>query len=373
MTYMPVFIGPAGPTKPVFSIQEAVSASQRRGCVRLAWDVYRGDRYWAPPLIGPWLRALQEREGALGLFFAEARNIGWGDQVIGAIATWPDPDDREPAACFGLFEAVNDQDVADALFEAAETWAFEHVAGVTALRGPFSLDGLGAAGLLVDGFDVPAAAFLPYNPPYYPESLELAGYEPVQETRTWLLDLPLANSRTQAAADARRTAEQGLRVRTVAGGAAAGLCGAAFRSAAASGGAPGRASAHLRPLFRRALAAVAEVDGQPVAGVAALADVAPGLRWANGRLLPFGWLPYGLAAHRAARLRAFPVAVPTRPPGFGAEAALYRALCQAAAEAGWQQIEIGPLQAWDEPEARALRDLGARPARGFRLYEKRFG
>ena len=378
MTYLPGFFGPPGPRKPLFSIQEAVSASQRRRCVRLAWDVYRRDRYWSPPLIGPRLRALKSVGADRGLFFAEAQNIGLGEEVVGTVAVWADPaQDRatgQAVACFGLFETINDQDVVDALFEAAEVWAFEHVPGVAALRGPFSLDCLGAPGLLADGFNVPAAAFVPYNLPYYPDLVELAGYRPVQEEVTWLLDLPLASTIAPREVEAPLSVEPDVQVRTVSAAelTLAELYAAVDASAGLVAGGAGGNWRALRPLFARGIAVLAEVGGQRVAAAVAVPDVAAGLRWANGRLIPFGWLPWRLAVRRATRLRAFSAAVLPAWRGSGVEDAVYRALVRAAAETGYRRIEAGPLPAWAVESVRALRDMGARPARGFRLYEKRF-
>ncbi len=391
MTYMPVFIKAAESRRLVFTIREASSAGERRQCVRLAWNVYRGDRYWLPPLIGPRLSALKSTGAERGLFFAEARNIGLGEEVVGTVAVWADPARGEApgnaVACFGLFETINDQDVADTLFEAAEVWALEHIPGVTALRGPFSLDRLGAPGLLVDGFNVPAAAFLPYNLPYYPELIELAGYRPVQEEITWILDLPPASAVAPRHIGESLPAESGVQLRQVSPaelpGATAILAElyaaadapvrlADFVAGCARGRAGGGDSDMMRPLFDCGLAVLAEAGGRPVAAAVALPDVAAGLRGANGRLIPFGWLPWRLAVRRATGLRALSPAVLPAWRGSGVDGDVYRALGRAAAEAGYRRIEAGPLPAWAVASVRALRDLGARPARGFRLYEKCF-
>ena len=387
MTYMPVFIKSAETRKLVFTIREAVTASERRRCVRLAWNLYRGDRYWLPPLIAPRLRALKSTGAELGLFFAEARNIGLGEEVVGTVAVWADPARDAAGACFGLFETINDQAVADALFEAAEAWAFDHIPGVTALRGPFNLDCLGAPGLLVDGFNIPTAAFMPYNLPCYPELIELAGYRPVQEEITWMLDLPFASIRAARPNGESLSAESGVQLRLVSPAerpsaatalaeldAAADASGwlAGFAAACARGRSGGGDLGTMRPLVDRSLVVLAQAGGQLVAAAVAAPDVAAGLRWANGRLIPVGWLAWRLAVRRTTRLRLFSPAVLPAWRGSGVDGDVYWLLVGAAAEAGYRRIEAGPLSAWAVESVRVLRDRGARPARGFRLYEKRF-
>jgi GNAT superfamily N-acetyltransferase len=80
---------------------------------------------------------------------------------------------------FGFFEAIDDQDVANSLFEAAAGWcrALDH----DLLRGPASFSVNDECGLLVDGFDSPPALMMPHNPPYYIGLLERAGFEKAKD------------------------------------------------------------------------------------------------------------------------------------------------------------------------------------------------
>ena len=75
---------------------------------------------------------------------------------------------------FGFFESVHDQGVADALFAAAGEWC--RTRGHDVLRGPASFSVNDECGLLVDGFDTPPTVMMPYNPRYYVELVERAGF-----------------------------------------------------------------------------------------------------------------------------------------------------------------------------------------------------
>ena len=75
---------------------------------------------------------------------------------------------------FGFFECIDDQEVADALFQAAPDWC--RARGHDLLRGPASFSVNDECGLLVDGFDFPPALMMPHNPRYYVHLVERGGF-----------------------------------------------------------------------------------------------------------------------------------------------------------------------------------------------------
>jgi GNAT superfamily N-acetyltransferase len=80
---------------------------------------------------------------------------------------------------FGFFESIDDQAVADALFEAASGWC--RARGHNMLRGPASFSVNDECGLLVEGFDTPPTLMMPHNPPYYIGLLERAGFHKAKD------------------------------------------------------------------------------------------------------------------------------------------------------------------------------------------------
>jgi len=75
---------------------------------------------------------------------------------------------------FGFFECIDDQSVADALFQAAGDWC--RALGHDTLRGPASFSVNDECGLLVDGFDTPPTLMMPHNPRYYISLIERGGF-----------------------------------------------------------------------------------------------------------------------------------------------------------------------------------------------------
>ncbi len=75
---------------------------------------------------------------------------------------------------FGFFDAVNDQQVAKALFDAALSWLKEK--GVEGVYGPMNPSTNDTCGTLVAGFDTPPYVMMTHNKPYYDDLIQSAGF-----------------------------------------------------------------------------------------------------------------------------------------------------------------------------------------------------
>ncbi|RVU01060.1 hypothetical protein EOD41_10620 [Mucilaginibacter limnophilus] len=101
-----------------------------------------------------------------------------GDKIVGRIAavwnTNHNTFNNVSDGFFGFFDCVNDQATANSLFESAKNWLKEK--GATKLVGPANPSTNETCGLLVKGFNKPPVVMMPYNPEYYVELLERAGF-----------------------------------------------------------------------------------------------------------------------------------------------------------------------------------------------------
>jgi GNAT superfamily N-acetyltransferase len=158
------------------------AARDRRDLKRfidLPYRLHARDPLWVPPLRRDMEMLLSRTknpffEHAEAEYFIAERN----DEVVGRIAAISNRLHNEThgdrVGFFGFFECIDDQAVADALFEAAATWC--RTLGHDVLRGPASFSVNDECGLLVDGFDTPPALMMPHNPRYYITLLERAGF-----------------------------------------------------------------------------------------------------------------------------------------------------------------------------------------------------
>ncbi|MDZ4184215.1 MAG: hypothetical protein U1D97_04445, partial [Desulfuromonadales bacterium] len=101
-----------------------------------------------------------------------------GSKTVGRIAGIIDRHSNEchdeKAGIWGFFECTDDPEVAAALYSSVETWMRQK--GMTFLRGPLSPSLNYEAGLLIEGFDVPPAVMMAYNPPYYQRLADSYGF-----------------------------------------------------------------------------------------------------------------------------------------------------------------------------------------------------
>lgn len=76
---------------------------------------------------------------------------------------------------FGFFECVNDQSVANALFETAYSWLKDN--GLEKMIGPENYTVNESCGILTQGFEFPPAIGMPYNQEYYKKLYEGFGFK----------------------------------------------------------------------------------------------------------------------------------------------------------------------------------------------------
>jgi len=81
---------------------------------------------------------------------------------------------KENFGFFGFFESVNDQEVANALFDAAIQWLKNK--GVEGVYGPMNPSTNDTVGTLVDGFDTPPYIMMVHNKPYYDKLISDYGF-----------------------------------------------------------------------------------------------------------------------------------------------------------------------------------------------------
>lgn len=92
-----------------------------------------------------------------------------GDKITGRIAAIHNRNHNQFIGAkdgfFGFFDCIDDQETANLLFKSAIDWLKRE--GLNKLVGPANPSTNDVCGLLVEGFDMPPVAMMPYNAPYY--------------------------------------------------------------------------------------------------------------------------------------------------------------------------------------------------------------
>jgi GNAT superfamily N-acetyltransferase len=289
------------------NVSEVTSRRERDAFIKFQWEIYPNDPAWVPPLIIERKAFLDRkhhpfyRHGDAALFLARKNG-----KIVGRIMASDDPNynsvHQSNVGCFGLFESIDDQDVAGALFEAAADWLRKR--GRTEIMGPIDYSTNYVCGLLIDGFQFPPTILTAHNPPYYQRLIESCGFAKTKDWYAWWFADP-----SKAVAQLRRLAtrvhkhcpvtfrpanlknlrDESRRLREIYNQAWEKNWGfVPFTEAEIE-----FMTKELKPLLLPKFAWIAENGNEPVGFALGVPDINVVLRDLNGRLTRFG-LPIGL-------------------------------------------------------------------------------
>lgn len=278
-----------------------------RAFVDFAWDVYRDDPNWVPPLKdevygiilpekNPWFE-----HGEAHYFLA--RRDG---KVVGRISAhfdrlalaMPAEQGMGPGTGnFGFFEAL-DEEAGLALIAAAEDWL--RGKGMTRVLGPISLSIWEEPGLLTQGHDHKPTVMMGHHRPEYEGWVKAAGYTPVKELRTYELDItqqfpPLIQRIVQSGEKSDRIRIRRVDKRKFDAEAAIILSilndawGDNWGFVPITDAEVAHFGKQLKPIVFEDLIRIAELDGEPVAFMMTLPDLNEAIAPLGGSLWPFGW------------------------------------------------------------------------------------
>ena len=373
---------------PQIEITRVESNAERDTFIKFPWRIYANDPAWVPPLLIERKEFLSRKHpffehGDAALFLARA-----GGEIVGRIMASDDPNYNSlhgtNLGCFGLFESIDDQEVANALFEAAAGWL--RARGRNEIMGPIDYSTNYVCGLLIDGFKFPPTLLTSHNPPYYGALLERWGFEKTMDFYAWWFANPTdaaARLRRLAGAlqkrggdvtyrqvDLRNITAEGRRIREIYNQAWSNNWGfVPFTEKEFD-----FMTKELKPIVESELVRLAEVEGKPVGFILCVQDINVALRKINGRLTTFG-LPIGLAKllyHKSriktVRLVALGVVPKYRRHGI-AEILVLRIIEEAMIKRGWTG-ECSLILENNTMMNRFLEAIGAEKYKTYRIYRR---
>lgn len=168
--------------------------ADQKAFLRFERDLYADNKFWVPPL---W----HERKRLVGFkshpFYEDAEStafLAWRDgKVVGRIVAIVNHAHlrryKDSVGFLGFFECVDDVDVAQELFNTAQTDLAAK--GMTAARGPVHPSLNYECGSLVEGFDTSPTFLIPYNFQYYDRLWKACGYDKVQDLFSFEAEIEL--------------------------------------------------------------------------------------------------------------------------------------------------------------------------------------
>jgi hypothetical protein len=285
------------------TIRPVETKADRKAFVDFAWDVYRDDPAWVPPLKdevhglitpgkNPWFEHAKAK-----LWLAERDG-----KIVGRISAQVDQlvqqHMEQGTGQWGMLEAL-DGEAASALIATAEDWLREQ--DMNRALGPISLSIWDEPGLEIEGFDQPPTAMMGHHRPEYRQWIEGAGYEKAKDLLTYEVDIAHwedpkidrlvamgeRNPRIRIRqVDKRKFAQEAAIILNLLNDAWSANWGYVPLTESEIA----YAGKKLKPIIYNELVRVAEYDGEPVALKITLPDINERIKDLNRELFPFGWL-----------------------------------------------------------------------------------
>ncbi|MFQ5630400.1 MAG: N-acetyltransferase [bacterium] len=192
-------------------IKTVASKSDLKKFIKLPWKIYRGDKNWAPPLIMDMKKLLnreknpffQHSEAEYFLAFKNGELVG---RIAAILNNRHNEFHEEKTGFFGFFESIEDQEVAAALLNKAETWVRGKKQG--RIRGPMNFSTNDTCGMLIENFDEPPLIMMTYNPAYYNRFFDTFSYTKAQDLLAYKqYTAAKLNPRLQKIAEAAKSRE----------------------------------------------------------------------------------------------------------------------------------------------------------------------
>ena len=353
--------------------------------LNVPWQLNREDPNWVPPLrtnqkelvgykrhpfydnaeIQTFLAVRDGRLcGRIGAVVNHAHNRRFQDEV----------------GFFGFFESIDDQQVANALFDAAGQWLKER--GKTTIRGPMSPSYNHDIGLLVDGFDSPPTFMMTYNPRYYENLVENYGFTKehdlyayyghvdqlenqdkkigfIIEESTRRFDFKL---RRMDMANFDQEVRTFLKIYNEAHGSHWGFIPLSESEIK-------HMSKSMRFLMTPELTTVAEVDGRVVGTAFGMLDYNPRIKQIDGRLFPFGFLRLMLNRKKIKRMRVIAAHVLPEYQRWGLGVVLLSRLTPEVLNWGIKEAEFSWIAESNHLSRASLERGDAKRDKTYRIYD----
>jgi GNAT superfamily N-acetyltransferase len=300
------------------TIRPVLTKTDKKAFVDFAWEVYKDDPAWVPPLKDEVHGLITSGKNP---WFEHARAQLWlaerGGKVVGRISAQVDDLVQEHMGRgigqWGFFDAL-DAEAASALIKTAEEWLRQQ--GMTSALGPISLSIWDEPGLEIEGFTEPPTAMMGHHRPEYQAWIEAAGYEKAKDLLTYELNIEHWDDPMIDRLIAMGERNRHIRIRMVdkskfneEARIILNLLNDAWSSnwgyVPLTEAEIAYAGKKLKPIIFNELVRIAEVDGEPVAFMLTIPDINELTADLNGELFPFNFIKllWRLRKPRTRRLR----------------------------------------------------------------------
>lgn len=162
------------------TIKEVITKKDIKTFVRFPHSLYKGNPYYVPPFEADEVNrfnpkkneSYDECEVKCFLAYKDEKVVG---RIAAIVQKSFNKKSNSKRVRFSRFDAIDDNEVSEALFNAVEDFAKEK--GMDIIHGPLGYNDLDREGLLIEGFDQLSTFEEQYNHPYYQKLIENSGFE----------------------------------------------------------------------------------------------------------------------------------------------------------------------------------------------------
>jgi hypothetical protein len=357
-----------------------------RRFIRFPFELYRTCPLWVPPLVLDMRLAFNQQKhpfylhSAASFFYAQS-----GDETLGRIAVLDNHYYNQYQHCrmafFAFFDAVDDPQVAQELFAAADDWARRRK--LTEISGPRGLLASDPTGLLVDGFEHRPALGMAYNYAYYEKLVLQNGYEKFSDNFSGYLpgNHQLEPRLYQIAQRVRE--RRGFWIKSFTSKAemvtwvpqAVDIINEAFSTFGRDHYPVPREEVELAS---KTIVDVADprlvklvMKDQEIAGfIFSYHDISAALQKSKGRLFPLGWYYLLTEARRTKWVNINGLGLLPKYQGLGANAVLYTALADTLHPFGFEHADVVAVEETNFKSRSDMETLGVKWYKRHRYYTK---
>lgn len=358
---------------------------EQKKFIQFAWDLYRGDENWIPPLRMEIVELLNYKKHP---FYDNAEIQTFlamqGSKVVGRIAAILDhahvKTHEDPRGAFGFYECINDQAVSDALFDTVKAWLAER--NIHMMRGPLNPSMNYTCSLLIDGFDKPPTFMMTYNKPYFEKLIEGYGFEKAQDLFAYDGHIDMVanlDPKLQFVVDeaikrfnvkTRRISKKNfkedvLKFVQIYNAALPGTWGFVPLSESEIK----HMAAGLKHLIEPGMTTIAEVDGKAVGCVFGLLDFNPLIKEIDGKLFPFGILKLLFKKKSIKRIRLISTNVVPEYQRWGLGMVLMNRLLPDVLDWGIETAEFSWVLETNKLSRGTLERAGTKLEKTYRIYD----
>ncbi|OGS07457.1 MAG: hypothetical protein A2270_09325 [Elusimicrobia bacterium RIFOXYA12_FULL_51_18] len=352
--------------------------------VDFPYGLFKGHPYWVGDLKKD-VRHLLDlghpfwRHGERKLFMAlrNGRPVG---RIAAIINSKHNAVHSEKCGFFGFFDCASDPEAAKLLFDASLKWI--KAKGMDKVRGPVNPSTNETCGLLVEGFDSPPMVMTPYNPPYYADLIEAAGFSKAKDLYAFqafikngfpermekiVRRMTRAGRITVELVDIKRINDALADVKDIYNSA----WDANWGFVPMTNEEMDEMARGLKPLLKPEYLYFAKVDGRPAGFVLLLPDFNKALRGINGSLNPLNILPFLYRMFTPInRGRLLTLGVKKEFRHRGIELLLIKQAAASAAKMGWEYGDLSWTLEDNDLINNVILAVGGKVYKRFRIYEK---